>query len=165
MPLHTLSSTVATPLPSQGLERLQDAVDERARFPLTVQSLDEIVEGTNLERHAERLADGTYLSSLLDVINWWRGVEHALVYGRNSDIICPAPEFQSDFASMLRLRRIVFEGFMAADESTWHYLDGEDELTAGFELLKNYRIYTRFVVDLAKKIWPEVNLEWLESRP
>ena len=165
MSLHTLNTTASTLLPSHGLERLQDAFNERIRFPLTVQDLDEIVEEINLDRHAERIADGTYLSTLLRVIDWWRRIEHALVYGRSTDNSCPAPEFQSDFAVMLHLRQTFFEGYTAADATTWHYLDGEDELTAGFELLKNYRIYTRFVVNLAKKIWPEINLEWLATHP
>ena len=39
-------------------------------------------------------------------------LEQALVYGHNSEISCPAPEFQSDFASL-----------------------------AGFQLLANHRIY------------------------
>jgi hypothetical protein len=93
MRLHDLSTTTATSLPSNGMERLQDAFDEHVRFQLTVRDIDDVVEGTNLDRHAEKIADGVYLSTLLRVINWWRGTEHALVYGRNFNIICPAPEF------------------------------------------------------------------------
>ena len=65
---------------------------------------------------------------------------------------------------MLRLRQAIFEGYVAAGATTWHYLDSEDELTAGFQLLRNYRIYTRFVLNLATRIWPEIDLKWLAAR-
>ncbi len=64
---------------------------------------------------------------------------------------------------MLSLLNDTLSSYTAALAKTMHYSDvpHEEGFPANFELLKRYRLYTRYLCELARELWPKVKLGWL----
>ena len=149
----------------EGVKYLMSAYEARPTIEVTeddrdwIKAMDEIVAGKNLERHGDFFADGLCLDLMLRSLNFWRGIEHALMWGRGDER--PAPEMRRPGSEMLALRDTFLSDLTRVEATTWRYADGNvgDNI---LRLLMEYRLYTRFVIDLTKRVWPELDMRWLE---
>jgi hypothetical protein len=156
-PIH---STLLSAVP-EGMQRLAACIQSVPEdFCLTAQALDEIAEGKHTEIHIGRVCDGLYLQYMLPQINWWVQVAEALTFGGTMKGVYADPAYKEMRTELLSLLNATFSSYTAAIAATQYYSDSDDS-TVHFDLLKRYRMLTKFVCSWAKQLWPKVDLDWL----
>jgi hypothetical protein len=110
-------------------------------------------------------ADGFYLEDVLPAISWWIQVANSLLYGRSMDGMPFEPGFEEEKAKLQALLSDVLSSYPAAlAEGPFYSNSPSRRAPAAMELLKRYRLYTRYVWAFGREMWPEVNLKWLEKQ-
>jgi hypothetical protein len=129
----------------------------------SVADLDEILKGENSEKHMEFLADDLPIRSIFAYINWWVDVSEALIVGRSTEGSHADPTFNKQRAKLFALLNDVLSVYAAALSETLYYsgVDRSDTYPSQLELFRRYRLYTLHICDIAQKMWPDVDLEWL----
>ena len=130
------------------------------RFEFSVHELDEIVDGL-LDDPMEVDPDGGYLISFWNYFDWWLRVSEELGDGLvpQSGHGVTNPAFERYKARLRELEVDVLKSFPDAHlaEPGFH----DHRLLPQLELLKRYRLFTRFLSRTAKQLWPNESLRWL----
>ncbi len=63
--------------------------------------------------------------------------------------------------NLIALLNDVLSCYAAAFAESGLSLSASDRIPAGMEMLKRYRLFTRYVCAFAKEVWPNVDLGWL----
>jgi hypothetical protein len=145
----------------KGIAALAQCRDNLPHFILTIDELDEIVEGKNTDDLQASFACGGYLTDVLPALDWWIQCTKALSLGTSTDWIDFHPVFEREKSKLTELLNDALSSYAAALAEGSYYSDNKCAAPAGFELLKRYRLYTRHVYAVARQIWPDVNLDWL----
>jgi hypothetical protein len=103
-----------------------------------------------------------WFDDFLPSLNWWRMLASAALEGHNpesgEDQFGPHPTFWHHRETLSRLLRDVMLAYVPAEQELSAYSkDWRDKRAATIELLKRYRLYTRYVESFAMEVWPEMN--------
>ena len=146
----------------QGLKRLAECGEDLPHICFTLDELDIIVEGEHTENLEPLFEDGTYLRQVLPALDWWIWVTDSLNQGRSMNGAFAEAEFEEQRAKLLFLLDDVLSSYTAAlAEGPIYSACHTNGHSAGLELMKRYRIYTRYVCAFAQDVWPAVDLGWL----
>jgi hypothetical protein len=157
----SIQSMILSVIP-EGIQRLADCAADAPHRYFTVAELELIVKGEDTKDLESSLADGIYMQGILPAIEWWIQVADCLLCGTGIKSKFADEEFEEQRTKLLSLLNDVLSSYSAAlAEGTWYSLHNADRVPAGVELLKRYRLYTRYVCAFAREIWPNLNLEWL----
>jgi hypothetical protein len=126
--------------------------------------LNEISEGKNLNKYSEMLEEGTYLESVLPAVQWWIHVMSALNWGMDSVVLYPLYEKQRK--TIMTLLNDVLSGYSAALSESGEFSGWKSmERPAAVELIRRYQLYINGICNLARDLWPAVDLDWLITHP
>jgi hypothetical protein len=156
----SIQSMILSAVP-EGLQRLAECGERLPHICFTVDELDAIVEGKDTEKLESSCADGIYLQDMLPAINWWLDVAQDIAGGNGMkhDFWMPAHEDQKH--NLLALLNDLLSSYAAAFAEAGLSFSASPRIPAGMEMLKRYRLFTRYVCAFAKEVWPEVELGWL----
>jgi hypothetical protein len=158
-----IQSMILSAVP-EGLQRLAACGKNLPRVCFTLDELDAIVEGNNTEDLESSCGDGFYLHSILSAINWWTNVAQDIAGGNGMEAKFVVPEYEGQKRTVIALLNDVLSSYAAAFAESPYYCSDDvssGRVPAGMELMKRYRLFTRYVCAFAKEVWPDVNLEWL----
>jgi hypothetical protein len=146
-----------------GITALAERRDDLPHFILTIDELDEIVEGKNADAMESSFPGGSYLLDVLPALDWWVECTKALSLGKSTDWIDFHPVFEREKSKLIELLNDALSSYAAALAEASFYSDTKfgQAAPAGLELLRKYRLYTRHVCAVAREMWPDVNLDWL----
>jgi hypothetical protein len=133
-------------------------------FRLRVDELDAIADEEIYEDlRYSMMARYDWFEDFLPVLNWWMSVSDSLLGSTEAgDELRPEPTFFHHRQALAKLMGGVMEAFVPAMQEGQFYSEGWAEVaTASQELLKRYRLYTRYVCCFAQELFPNVNLERL----
>jgi hypothetical protein len=146
----------------EGIQRLADCAAAGPHPYFTVAELELIVQGEDTKDLESSLADGIYMQEILSAIEWWISVADCLLCGTGIKSKFADAEFEEQRTKLLSLLNDVLSSYSAAlAEGTFYSRHNSLRVPAGVELLKRYRLYTRYVCAFARETWPDVNFEWL----
>jgi hypothetical protein len=146
----------------QGLQQLAECGEDLPHIRFTLDELDVIVEGKQTESLEPLFEDGTYLRQVLPALDWWIWVADSLNLGRSMNGAFAEAEFEEQRAKLLFLLDDVLSSYTAAlAEGPIYSGCRSSSYSAGLELLKRYRQFTRYVCAYAREMWPGVELGWL----
>jgi hypothetical protein len=143
-----------------GLQRLAVHRESLPYTFLTINELDEIVEGKDTEDLEHSIADGIYLKNVLPAIDWWTDVALDVAGGNGMEDEYYTPAYDAQKNGLLALLNDALSSYTAALTETALHRDSE-RIPAGMELLKRYRLFTRYVCAFAQEVWPNVDMGWL----
>lgn len=133
-----------------------------------VADLDKIVDGKMRRKIAPYLLfDGYLLSNIRKHIDSWIQIASDLNLGNG-----PEAKFQPAYArqrqALLGLMDDALSSYSAAFSQNSRWGERSDtkrvlDQKPVIELIKRYRLFTRYVCKFAKEVWPDVNLERLEQ--
>jgi hypothetical protein len=145
----------------EGLQRLAECGERLPRICFTVDELDAIVEGKDTEELESSCADGIYLQGMLPAIKWWLDVAQDMAGGNGMKHDFCTPAYQDQKHYLLALLNDVLSGYAAAFAEAGLSFSASPRIPAGMEMLKRYRLFTRYACAFAQEVWPEVELGWL----
>jgi hypothetical protein len=145
----------------EGLQRLAECGERLPHICFTVEELDAIVESKDTEDLESSCADGIYLQSMLPAIKWWLDVAQDMAGGNGMKHDFWTPVYEDQKHNLLALLNDVLSSYAAAFAEARLSFSALPKIPAGMEMLKRYRLFTRYVCDFAKEVWPEVELGWL----
>lgn len=133
-------------------------------FCLDVNQLDEFADGEISDDLRYGLGErGWWFDDFLAILNWWRSVSEVLLGSTEAgDDLRPEPAFSHHRQALVKLMGDVMEAFVPAIQEGHTYSgDWMNVFTASQELVKRYRLYTRYVCAFAQELFPDVNMERL----
>jgi hypothetical protein len=147
----------------EGLRRLADLGNYPVpRLYFSFKELTEITYGQNIEKHEETLEDGTYLSNVLQCLQWWDEVATWLALGNSDKGEYGEAQFEKQRAKYLKLLNDVLSGYAAAlAESPFYAGCGSSSRPAGLELMRRYRACVDEIMQFAGDVWPGVDFLWM----
>jgi hypothetical protein len=158
--VHTMLMSAAP----EGIECLAELAEDIPDLGVPLVDLDEIADGKNIDTHLKGYGSGISLRSFLSSIEWWENVSECIILGRSRE------ELYDDLAFLEQQKKIVVSlhgalaSYMSARSAPHSDLELEEDI-AYIEALKHYRLFTRAVCDLARQLWPVMNLDWLYRQP
>jgi hypothetical protein len=159
----SIQSMILSAVP-EGLQRLAECGERLPRvlpMLLTIDELDAIVEGKNTEDLESSIADGLYLQNVLPAINWWLDVAQDMSGGNGMKHTLWSTAHENQKRNLIALLNDVLSSYAAAFAEAGLSFSASPRIPAGMEMLKRYRLFTRYVCAFAKEVWPEVELGWL----
>jgi hypothetical protein len=147
----------------EGLQRLAQCGSRLPYMMFTLAELDGIVEGKDTEDLESSCADGIYLQGMLSAIDWWTDVAQDIAGGNGMKAEFDVAGLEGQKHNVTALLNDVLCSYAAAFAETPYYSDDltSCRIPAGMELLKRYRLFTRYVCSFANEVWPSVDLGWL----
>jgi hypothetical protein len=145
----------------EGLQRLADCGARLPHMTFTVDELDGIIEGRDTEALESSCADGCYLDAVLPTIDWWLDVASDMVGGNGMEHDFSMPGYEDQKQNLTTLLHDVLSSYAAAVAESGLSFSASDRIPAGMEMLKRYRLFTRYVCSFAQEVWPGVDLGWL----
>ncbi len=145
----------------EGLQRLSECGRLLPSICFTVDELDAIVEGRQAEYFEADYADGNYLDCILPAIDWWMYVASVVAGGNGMEHNRWTTAYEDKKRNLIALLNDVLSCYAAAFAESGLSLSASDRIPAGMEMLKRYRLFTRYVCAFAKEVWSNVDLGWL----
>jgi hypothetical protein len=155
-----IQSMIISAIP-EGLQRLAATGKPSSNIMFTIGELDAIVEGKGTEDLESSVADGIYLQGMLPAIKWWLDVAQDMAGGNGMKHDFWTPAYGDQKRNLIALLNDVLSSYAAAFAEAGLSFPGSPRIPAGMEMLKRYRLFTRYVCAFAKEVWPEVELGWL----
>jgi hypothetical protein len=99
-------------------------------------------------------------------VEWFRKLGDCALEGRNPEDrdrkFGPNPAFAAQRQELTRLQANIYPAFILAQQDLSPYSnDWTDARGAAFAMMKEYRLYTRYVNAFALEVWPDLNQELL----
>jgi hypothetical protein len=145
----------------EGLQRLAECAERLPHMSFTVDELDGIIEGRDTEALESSCADGCYLDAVLPSIDWWLDVAGDMVGGNGMEHDFSMPGYEDQKQNLTALLHDVLSSYAAAVAESGLSMSASNRIPAGMEMLRRYRLFTRYVCSFAQEVWPEVDLGWL----
>jgi hypothetical protein len=155
-----IQSMILSAVP-EGLQRLASCSERLPWTCFTVDELDAIVEGKDTEDLESSIADGIYLQGVLPAIKWWLDVAQDMAGGNGMKHDFCISAYEDQKQNLLALLNDVLSSYAAAFAEAGLSFSASDRIPAGMEMLKRYRLFTRYACAFAQEVWPEVELGWL----
>ncbi|HTV54037.1 MAG TPA: hypothetical protein VMI06_03900 [Terriglobia bacterium] len=156
---------------SRILKEIADLIKERSHgnsiHSVTLQELDLIADYVPPAAGRWRLESipdtiylddaGTCICNVLPSLDWWRQVAACLAQVGQDDDLNPSATLKPCRQKLLSLLDDTLRAYVSAESQgpSYEYSDGD----ATLELLRRYRLYTRYIVELAQRTWPLANLD------
>jgi hypothetical protein len=156
----SIQSMILSAVP-EGLQCLAECAGRLPHMTFTVDELDAIVEGKDTEDLESSCADGCYLGAVLPAIDWWLDVAQDIASGNGMKQDHCTPAYEEQKHNLLALLNEVLSSYAAAFAEAGLSFTDSLRIPAGMEMLRRYRLFTRYVCAFAKEVWPEVELGWL----
>ena len=110
-----------------------------------------------------------WFDGFLEVLNWWRTIAAVALEGHNEGYeFGPNPAFAHHREELSRILMEVMVAYVPAEHETSPYTEDwkdfgclTDTRKSTIELLKRYRVYTRYVESFVIEVWPDINRELL----
>jgi hypothetical protein len=99
---------------------------------------------------------GSCIRNVLPSLDWWRQVAGRLAEVGQDDNLETRLDFEPQHQRLLLLLSDVFQAYVPAERAGASYSCSPGN--AALRLLRHYRLYTRYICELAQEIWPLANL-------
>jgi hypothetical protein len=140
--------------------------NERA-INLEISELNRIADGLEMEDDSILVDRSYWFDHILESLNWWWLVSDTVLCSKweSGDKLCPEPAFANHREALLKLLDDTLTAFVPALQESHHFTaDWIRKGEATRELLKKYRMYTRYVSTFAQEVWPDANMRPLLNR-
>ena len=140
--------------------------NERA-LHFKIDELDRIADGLEMEDDSILWDRSYWFDNFLPSLNWWKDISDILLGSKDTDYkFLPEPAFAHHCGALAKLLNDVLAAFSLAWQEGCYFSDYRltENGEATRELLKRYRLFTRYVGTFAMEIWPDVNLKGLLNR-
>ena len=128
-----------------------------------VDGLDRIADGApTAEDEGDVICEIDWFGGFLDSVNWWRSAAESLLMS-NKCMSSPDPDFAEQGEEIFRLLGDVLMAYVPAQRE-WIYAD-DQERGASMELLKRYRLFTRYVCAFARELFPGTSYDPINLAP
>jgi hypothetical protein len=166
------NKTLPTPLlpitpnspPNDASSEIGSWLDHKPEFRVRVDELEAIAHGAKAQEVSEVMDFSFWFDDFMPSLNWWREVSDSLLHSKDVDLtLPPEPSFAAHRQTLSKLLNDTLSAFSPAWQVGCYVSDDwlENGRATLLELLKRYRLFTRYVCALAQEIWPDVNLERL----
>jgi hypothetical protein len=137
------------------LNEISRLLDNRpnAQTGFEVETLDRIADGVpTADDEGDVICDVEWFGGFLNSVNWWSSAAESLLRKHYRHGTSPDPAFAEQGEEIFRLLGDVLMAYVPAQRE-WVYADDLDR-EASMELLKRYRLFTRYVCAFAQELFP-----------